>query len=133
MGPLQGPNTKIGEAWLKLVSDYTHWSSAHCGVQIEFIEHLKELLTAEVKVPQQQVCTLSMDEMKIKSGLVFSRRSGDLVRFVDLGSVNKDLERLAADDKNPAEEQLADQMLVFMARAVFKPSLAVPVAYTPKP
>ena len=77
------------------------------------------------------MCALSMDEIKIKSGLVFSRRSGGLVGFVDLGSVNKDLERLAADDKNPAEEQLADQMLVFMARAVFKPSLAVPVAHFP--
>ena len=74
-----------------------------------------------------------MDEMKIKSGLVFSKRSGSLVGFIDLGSVNRDMERLTTDDMtaNSSNGQLAKQIFVFMARAVFHPSLAVPVAHYP--
>jgi len=100
----------------RTLSDYTHWSSAHTGVQIEFIEHFQCMLEADLKVREQQVCALSMDEMKIKSGLVFSKRSGGLVGFVDLGSVNRDIESLAADDTDPSVVPLADQMLLFMAR-----------------
>ena len=66
----------------------------------------------------------------MKSGLVFSKRSGDLVGFVDLGSINSDVDRLLDDDAT-ASTEVASQMLVFMARAVFKPSLAVPVAHFP--
>lgn len=111
----------------RTLSDYTHWSSAHTGVQLEFIEHFQEMLEAEMKVCEQQVCAISMDEMKIKSGLVFSKRSGGLVGFVDLGDVNRDIERLAADDADPS----TDHMLVFMARAVFQPLLSFPIAHFP--
>ena len=52
------------------------------------------MLEAEVVSPE---CALSMDEMKIKSGLVFSKRTGSLVGFLDLGSANRDIEQLAAD------------------------------------
>ena len=76
----------------RTLSDYTHWSSAHTGVQFGFIEHFKAMAESEIKAPQQKVCALSMDEMKIKSGLVFSKRSGSLVRFIDLGGANSDIE-----------------------------------------
>jgi len=82
----------------RTLSDCTHCSSAHTGVKIEFIEHFQSMLEAELKVREQQICAPSMDEMKIKSGLMFSKRSGGLVSFVDLGSVNKSL---AADDTDP--------------------------------
>lgn len=61
----------------------------------------------------------------------FSKRTGSLIGFVDLGNVTRDIEQLAADDSHPSQRQLADQMLVFMAKAVFKPSLVVPVARFP--
>ena len=114
----------------RTLSDYTHWSSAHHGVQLEFIEHFKAMAESEVKAPLQKVVALSMDEMKIKSGLVFSKRSGNLVGFVDLGSANKDIEQLAAEPE-PSLPELADQMFVVMARSVFKPSLSVPIAHYP--
>ena len=57
--------------------------------------------------------------MKIKHGLVFSKR------IVDLGN---DIEQLAADDSHHSQGQLADQMLLSMARAV---TLVVPVAHFP--
>lgn len=117
----------------RTLSDYTHWVSAHSGVQIEFIEHFKHMMESDVSPSEKHQCAVSMDEMKIKTGLVFSRRTGSLVGFVDLGSANRDIERLTVDDTTDftTHGQLADQVLVFMARAVFKPSLAVPIAHYP--
>ncbi len=49
--------------------------------------------------------------------------------FVDLGEVNADIENLLGDSHKATERKLADHAFAFMARAVFKPSLAVPVAH----
>lgn len=68
-----------------------------------------------------------MDEMKI-GGLVFNKHSGSLVGFVDLGSVNEDIEVVLGDAKKK-EKKLADHAFVFMARAVFKPTLSFPIAH----
>ena len=43
---------------------------------------------------QEKLVGLMMDEMKVKSGLVFSKRTDRLVGFVNLGSINCDLEAL---------------------------------------
>ena len=67
--------------------------------------------------------------MKIKSGLVFNKHTGRLTGFVDLGEVNSDIESLLGESHKPAERALADRAFVFMARAVFKPSITVPVAH----
>ena len=74
-------------------------------------------------------CAISVDEMTIKSGLVFNKHSGRLTGFVDLGDVNRDMEQLLGLEQDDSSSRLADQALVFMARAVFKPSLAVPAAH----
>ena len=116
----------------RTLSDYTHWASVHSGVQIEFIEHFKRMLENEVSSSELRLCAISMDEMKIKSGLVFNKTSGHLVGFVDFGSANRQIEQLMEeDDAYSTNGRLADQMFVFMARGVFKPSLAVPVAHYP--
>ena len=116
----------------RTLSDYTHLTSAHSGVQIEFIEHFKYMLQGLVSSPELRLCALSMDEMKINSALVFSKRSGSLGGFVDLGSANRDMERLVDDDTvYSTNGRLVDRMLVFMARAVFKPTLVVAVAHYP--
>lgn len=78
----------------------------------------------------QNHCTLSMDEMKIKSSLVFDKYSGSLVGFVDLGEVNHDIEMfMCGEGEKSTSKKLADQVFVFMARAAFKPSLSMPVAH----
>ena len=85
-------------------------------------------------------CAISMDEMKLKSGLVFNKNTGILVGFVDLGSSNHDMELACAvcQDKQsttasipdqPTTPLLAEQVLVFMVRAIFKPSLTMPIAH----
>ena len=69
--------------------------------------------------------------MKIKSGLVFSKHSGTLVGFVDLGSVNDDIEKVVTGEQEEprSEKQLASQTFVLMARSIFKPSVSIPVAH----
>ena len=107
-----------------------HWSNPHTGVQLEYIEKLSTMLE---DVPcGQRHCALLMDEMKIKSGLVFNKHSGTLVGFVDLGGVNRDIDHIVNGNSKPEDSSngmLADQVLAFMARAVFKPSLSMPIAH----
>lgn len=79
----------------RTLSDYTHWSLPHSGVQLEFIEQLCTQLE-DVKSKQRH-CTISMDEMKIKSGLVFNKHTGTLVGFVDIGNVNKEIELIMSE------------------------------------
>ena len=79
---------------------------------------------------QKKICLL-IDE---KSRLVFSKASGRLVGFVDLGSVNEEIEHLATsleDDKTLPVYELAKQMLVMMVRTVSKPSFSFPVLQYP--
>ncbi len=57
------------------------------------MEHLKSLLESELPSKPHQIA-LSMDEMKIKNGLVFNKHTGTLTGFVDLGTANEDIERL---------------------------------------
>ena len=68
---------------------------------------------------------LSMDEMKIKSGLVFDKHNGTLVGFTD-----RDIEMLVCGDGDELDGgKLATHAFVFLARAVFKLSLSLPVAH----
>ncbi len=74
-----------------------------------------------------------LDEMKIKSGIVFNKKLGKLVGFVDLGTINNDLEVLESSLTSTAtsvQPQLADSMLVLMVRSLMKPSLVVPIYST---
>ena len=109
----------------RTLSDYTHWSSSQTSINLDYIEEFIRMMQ-DVTTSHFQ-CALSMDEMKIKSGLVFDKHNGSLVGFVDLGEVNHSIETLmnGEDEKGT---QLADAY-VFMARAVFKPSLSMPVAH----
>ena len=115
----------------RTLSDYTHWAAPHSGIQLEFIERFQSLLQEEVPCGQHQ-CALSMDEMKLKSGLVFNKHTGALSGFVDLGSSNRDMELAVSgseDQDKLSAGQLAEQVFVFLARAVFKPSLSIPIAH----
>ena len=70
--------------------------------------------------------------MKLKSGLVFNKHTGALSGFVDLGSSNRDMELAVSgvgDQDESSVGQLAEQVFVFLARAVFKPSLSIPIAH----
>ena len=90
----------------RTLSDYTHWAIPHTGVQLEFIEQFQSLLQKEVPSGQHQ-CALSMDEMKIKSGLVFNKSTGGLSGFVDLSASNNDMEQAVVDVEIKTHHQWA--------------------------
>lgn len=72
-----------------------------------------------------------LDEMKIKNGLVFNKEMVKLVGFVDLDSICSDLAMLESSltsTKTTPHSQIAESMLVLMARSIIKPSLALPIA-----
>ena len=48
-----------------------------------------------------------MDEMKIRSGLVFNKYNDKIVGFVNLGSVNKDLEELQLSLDGTTQDNLS--------------------------
>ena len=121
----------------RMLFDYTHWAQVHAGVQLEFVERFWSLLEQDVSCGHHH-CAISMDEMKLNSGLVFSKHTGIRVGFVDLGSSNRDMELVVSQDERSATTSktdkpttllLAEQVLVFMARAILKPSLTMPIAH----
>ena len=61
----------------------------------------------EIKCRQCSITVLyQMDEMKIKSGLVFNKHTGHLYGFIDLGSANCDIE-CAVNDQYKQDAMLA--------------------------
>ena len=128
--------TKLGFIALpseRTLRDYTHWCTIKTGVQGPFIDQLKHAVKEEkITGDKKQFCLL-MDEMKIKSGLAFSKSSGKLIGFCDLSNVNTEIadlsSRLSGECDQPAK--LASHMLVFMVRPVFQPSLCFTIAMYP--
>lgn len=72
------------------LSDYTHWTSPHTGVQLEFIEEFYSLLAEQVPCGLCH-CALSMDEMKLKSGLVFNNIRAPFVALLPWAMQNHDI------------------------------------------
>lgn len=119
----------------RTLRDYTHWCSAQSGVQFEYIEQAKKVMSQEGVSEDERQFTLLFDEMKVKSGLVFRKSTGRLVGFCDLGQANHEIDRLfsspcegSAGKQTP---QLAKNMLAFMIRPIFRPSLAFMIAAFP--
>ena len=116
----------------RTLRDYTHWCKVRNGVHFSFLQKAKEIMSQEgIDDKDDRQFVLIMDEMKIRHGLVFRKHTGDLVGFCDLGTVNQELEELAAaavGDSNNIIPKLAEQMLVFMIRPIFRPSLSFMVA-----
>ena len=64
---------------------------------------------------------LLIDEIYLKEGLVYSKSTGSLIGFSDLGGIPQqldDLERKLASD-TPSSRPLAKTMMVIMVREVF--------------
>ena len=100
----------------RTLSDYTHWTAQHSGLQLEYI---KELHHVPLPSHQHQVA-LSIDEMKINF-FCFQQALDALVGFVDLGSVHLDIEKVVCGQQSESStsDQLATQTFLVIARAVF--------------
>lgn len=115
----------------RTLRDYTHWTSIRDGPQVEVLQHIKRTIALDEMSPSEKHFALSIDEMKIRSGLVFRKYTGELVGYCSLGDVSDDLEKLTESGSACAAPKLANQVLVFMIRHIFKPSTFFPVAMYP--
>ena len=62
------------------------------------------------------------DEIKIKSGLVYSESTGCIVRFSELGNINEELNEFERKLQNSStkSKELETYVICFMARGLLK-------------
>ena len=113
----------------RTLRDYTHWLSIKDGPQSEALQHVQECMN--LTSDSEDYFALSMDEMKIRSGLFFRKHTGELVGFANLGEANENLELLIETHDSTTSKRLAEEVLVFMLRHISKPSMSFPVAMYP--
>ncbi|XP_071483429.1 uncharacterized protein [Diadema antillarum] len=108
--------------------NYTHFSDTAPGFNGDLLKHAVEEYDLKDQAKYKKNVCLLMDEMKIKSGLVFNS-TGRLVGFCDLGEVNNELK----DYENSVKGEnlkLASHVFVLMARGLFS-NFKCPFAYFP--
>ncbi|PIK36055.1 hypothetical protein BSL78_27120 [Apostichopus japonicus] len=108
---------------------YTHFTNPHTGINSELLTKFYRDNNISSRKKHEKYVALLMDEMKISSGLAFSRSTGRLIGFCDIGSISsemEDFEKRCTSDKT--EPVLASHVLLFMARGITT-SLKFPVAY----
>ena len=117
----------------RTLCDYTHVMSVNAGVSREMIARLKEDMKFDSCDSSEKIVGVMLDEMKVKNGLVFNKKTDKLVGFVDLGSINHDMEALQSSLTTGSSPKLeiANSMLVYMVRLLRRPSFNFPVAQHP--
>ena len=86
-----------------------------------------------LKLPHISTLTLCFDEMRIKSNSVYSKSTGRLVGFIEMGSINDEIRKFQDSVKsqnsgNNIEREFASYVLVYMVRGIFS-NLCYPFAY----
>ena len=67
----------------RVLCDYKNYCTPKTGINNENVDELQNKVSSFTEV--QRYILLIMDEMKIQSGLVFDKHSGNLIGFIDLG------------------------------------------------
>lgn len=109
------------------LSKYTSFTDIMTIFNPDIIERLvAEIRLTEMK-DHKRNCTLLFDEMRIKSGLVFSRSTRKLIGFTEIRDINEQL--LEFERKFSGKERdLATHILAFMARGIFS-HFIFPISY----
>ena len=94
----------------RVLRDYKNYFTPKAGINNDNVEELKKKVSAFSEV--QRYIVLVMDEMKIQSGLVFDKHSGNLVGFTDLGDPMTNFACLVEEDV------VATHALAFLVRGL---------------
>lgn len=103
------------------LNQYTGFTEIGTGFNPDILEQFIKEIDFDNMEEYQKNITIIFDEMKIKSNLVFSRNSGKLIGFTELGSINEELAAFGESvisEKKPKD--LATHVLSFMARGLSK-------------
>ena len=102
----------------RTLRDYTHYISATIGFSVEVDKNLLDV--AYLSNDINRYVFLVIDEVHIKSELVYDKHSGGLIGFVNLGETNNQLFKIENALYNGNEElTFATSMLVLMVRGLF--------------
>ena len=103
----------------RTLRDYTHYTSTTIGFSAETDRELYDI--AFLSNELNRYVFLVMDEVHIKTDLVYDKHQGSLIGFVNLGNTNNRLlefENTLGETQH--EQQLASSMLVLMVRGIFQ-------------
>jgi len=108
--------------------DYSHATESGTGIKESVVAQLiKEAQNLDLySTDHKKYVGIIHDEVRIKSDLVFNKHTGELVGFLDLGSVGNELKELERA-LNGKDQVVAKYMLVVMVRGVTS-SLQFPLA-----
>ena len=108
--------------------DYSIYTSPQTGFNPDTMQKLYEEVDFGNMKDHQRNVALLFDEMKIQSELVYSKSTGKLIGFVELGDLNGEmeiLEKQCVNSENEAtkikskEKELATHALAFMVRGIY--------------
>ena len=110
------------------LNKYAGFASSGSGFNVEIIKRLcEDSDITNIKRHEKQVILL-FDELKIKSGLVYSKSSGRVIGFTELGDMNDELNEFERHMTDNKPKELATYVLCFMVRGLVK-RLCFPVGY----
>ena len=79
----------------KYTLNYINFTDPGCGFNIDFISRLVQQVKFDEINKFEKNVFLIFDEMKIKSGLVFSKTTAKLVGFCEMGEINDEIEKFS--------------------------------------
>ena len=87
--------------------NYINFTYPGCGFSIDVISRLVQQVKFDEINEFEKNVSLMFDEMKIKSGLVFSKTAGNLVGFCEMGEINNEIEKFnkAMESQAATEKQ----------------------------
>ena len=87
---------------------------------MEFIKRLCKDNDITNMKPNEKQAILLFDEMRIKSGLLYSKSSGRVISFTELGDMNNELSKFERRMSNNKPKELGTNVLCFIVRSLVK-------------
>lgn len=107
---------------------FTNFTEPSSGFNADIIQRLAE--ECKEYKPFMRNVVIVFDEMKVKADLVYSRSTGKIIGFTDMGNVNDELQLFADRCSGIAasQKEFSKYVNVFMVRGIFS-NLTYPFGY----
>ena len=107
---------------MNTLNKYSNFTKPETGFNPDILKELVLDAGLEKRSESKKNVAICCDEMKIKSSLVYSRTSGKMVGFTEMGKMN--------DEQSPdkLDRELASHVIVYMVRGIFG-NLSYPFAF----